>query len=147
MPEISILETGNTPDVTSLDRETIKEKFHYLNNPQIRELISNKWPEIDISLLENASIPRLSDNPDELEKWEASQRIKRINTLQSFGSDTQKQLQMLLYEECFGVNATPGTNEEYQNSLAPTVGGLISHGYPMGIFNGYDFEKVTQLDF
>jgi hypothetical protein len=121
---------------------------HYLDNPDVRRKISENWPEVPLERVETAVKPGLSRNPDELEKWEANQRKKRISVLAAAsGGDALRELQTQMYEECFGVNATPGVDESFRDSVAPTPGGLISHGYPRARVNGYDLEAVARLNF
>jgi hypothetical protein len=135
-------------EIRSFDEEKRANAGHYLDRPGIRELIALRWSEINVSQVETALKPMRSGNPDELEIWEAAQREKRTLVLaEASGGDSMRELQMQLYEECFGVNATPGREESFHDSVAPTPGGMISHGYPKAISNGYDLERAAELNF
>ena len=121
---------------------------YYLDDPKLRLSISEKFPDIKTEQLDKIDHPKISEHPDELEKWEAAMREKRNEALISSASGDQiKKLQMCLYEECFGVNASPGINSTFHESLAPTLGGLISHGHPRAIMSGQTLETVARLNF
>lgn len=117
---------------------------HYLDQREIAAYVDHVAPELR-TLLETCTHPGSSRDPDILELWENSQRAKRINSLSLLA--TPHNLQALLYEECFGVNATPGVNEEFLESVAPTPGGLISHAQPFEVVDiDGRIEKIMALD-
>jgi hypothetical protein len=121
---------------------------HYLDDAKVRTTISENYPEIKIESLDNISRPKASIHPDEIETWELGKRSKRVDVIINSASDNPlKVIEMCLYEECFGVNATPGTNESFHESLAPTPGGILSHGYPHVIINDQTLASVSRLEF
>lgn len=136
-----------TDGVLSSESERTRGGDHYLKNEALRQVIKENWPDIKMSDLDKITEPGISDNSDDLERWEYGMRKERIKEIISLDRNPLEKLQILLYEECFGVNASPGRDVQFKDSLAPSPGGLISHGYPHAIVNGYDLEKVSKLDF
>ncbi len=125
-------------------KEIISNAEYYLDRQDLREIIQKNWPDM-LGRLEEIERPGISNHPDELEEWEVRERKKRIATLSEMPA--LYALQALLYEECFGANANPGQEITHLESYAPTPGGLLSHGYPWGTFDGATLESVSKLDF
>lgn len=120
---------------------------HYLDDEKVRAAIFENYPEISPDSLDSISKPKISNHPDELEAWEVEQRSKRVADLSESSNDQLRKMQMCLYEECFGVNSTPGVNKGFRDSLAPTPGGILSHGAPRYIINKQSLETVSLLEF
>lgn len=140
-----------TPDAadgkSSIEAEKLRGNDHYLNDELLRQAIKENWPEINMSDLDRITKPGISDNSDDLERWEFGMREARVKEIMALDRTPLEKLQILLYEECFGVNASPGRDIQFKDSLAPSPGGLISHGYPHAIINSYDLESVSKLEF
>ncbi|KKT40238.1 hypothetical protein A3K29_02505 [Candidatus Collierbacteria bacterium RIFOXYB2_FULL_46_14] len=130
-------------------KETSPSIEYYLDRQEFRDVIKENWPDL-LEMLDHIVHPACSQHPDALESWEIDQRNNRTDTISRL--PPLFALQILLYEECFGVNANPGRKLSdpeisMQDSYAPSPGGLLSHGYPYGTFDGATLESVSQLPF
>lgn len=92
-----------------------------------------------------ATRPGLSDQPSELEQWEADRILERKQRMPSEAGDDKMYLRRLLYEEAFSVNQRPGLSETFQGSAGMTPGGLISHYYPEFIPDGKHLGEVLAM--
>lgn len=95
-------------------------------------LVVNKYAPEFVPKLAQAEKPTVSNNPDELEIWEANEidrRKRRLPFESDFGYATR-----VLYEETFSVDQFPQV--PFRSSRGPTVGGLISHFYTLSTIDG-----------
>ena len=131
-----------TLSVETAEKE--KEKVaHYLDREDIHQVVKENWPDL-IPKLSEVTYPQESSHPDELEKWEVQKRLDRIALLNEHNG--LESLQMLLYEECFGVRSFFGETEPFRDSLAPSPGGMVSHGHPMNVVDGASLEMLPEYD-
>lgn len=138
--------SDNINDMTEATRLLEKSNAmstHYTERPEIIGLLSQLFPET-IPRLANITKPTISNKADQLERWETAKRLQRMKDLSQ--ASPRDKLVMMLYEESFGVNATPGLNIEYRHSLAPSPGGLLSHGQSNFISHDAPLEEVIKLN-
>src|SRR3989339_895579 len=90
------LEQSKPPDLT-------KSIPHPLDDPEFRAFVQREFPERAERIAEMAK-PTVSNNPNELESWEARHILQRKQRLEFEGDFDY--LIRLLYEEMFSVNQT-----------------------------------------
>ncbi len=126
------------------ETETFEADTHPFDTKELKEFFQKHFPEY-ADLITQCKRPGLSENPDEMEKWEA-QRIRKRK--QRFKDETLTGwLNRVLYEETFLVDPFPGRTDIDLKQGIPgfTPGGLISHHYILGSSNGRTIEDVLAL--
>jgi len=115
---------------------------HPLEQESIQSFVAEEFPEYADAIKE-VDIPRLSNNPDPLEKWEAARLTKRRARKDWEESDTEY-LAKCLYEETYATNADAGKRmpAEQYGSCGITTGGLISHYLrdPISLQRMFEFD-------
>ena len=118
------------------------DTVHPFDKPDFIEWIDSEFFGYG-ELAASSQKPRLSNNPDQLETWEAAQVLKRKRL---FGDQSNMHyLMRLLYEEAFSVDQNPGMQVNvpvFQGSFGLVPGGLISHYMDRQTF---DLEKALSL--
>lgn len=109
----------------------------------IEELFPNKGYKERLLL---ANRPTISDNPDEMEKWETEVILRRKQMLPVEKISNQPNLAYLirlLYEETFSVRQFAGKKNGSQGT---TLGGLLSHHLFFGSVNGISLNSIKELE-
>lgn len=126
------------------EAETFETEPHPFDTQELKEFVQEHFSEYTDSISE-CKRPGLSNNPDDMEKWEA-QRIRQRK--QRFKNETLTGwLNRILYEETFLVDPFPGRTDIDLKQGIPgfTPGGLISHHYILGSSNSRNIEDVLDL--
>lgn len=152
-PEIEIISTtenygdGDANEAEKKKNLTLAELLalpHPLEqeeNSDVLEIIQHYFPEKNYAeKLIGAIKPGISDNPDELENWEAEVILRRKQRIS--GEPALEYLVRLLYEETFSVRQFHGENFGVEGM---TPGGLLSHFTLLGTVDGISIESVAQL--
>lgn len=138
-PEFDMLSQPPGEDAES--KKIIDPKTHAFDLPEFREYFDAEFPAY-AEALDEANRPIVSEQPDELETWEAEQITARKTWRPS--ESPAMYLRRLLYEETFSVNQNPGlTGPSFSGSAGLTPGGLISHFYQEGSYSGLTMADIA----
>jgi hypothetical protein len=129
-------DTTPSPEV---DRTAISN-IHPFDIPDFRSYLVAVAPEY-AELVATANRPDISDQPDELERWEAGCILARKAKFDY--EPNELYLRHLLYEETFSVNQNPVSAQSFRGSHGMTPGGLISHCYQEGRYNGLTVAELS----
>lgn len=136
-------------EFTQIDPESLRETFdgHPLDNPKVLKIIEQHAPEL-LEAIKTCTRQKMSEHPDELEKWETEAIIQRQRKY-TYETDYGYVLR-ILYEELFSVNQWPGEDvKPFQESFGMTAGGLISHFMSLDTINGLSMANprfLPQID-
>lgn len=144
--EITILsseELGQEAEQKELTLDELLALPHpFEQNPELLDLVENFFPGKNYrEQLLAATQPGISDNPDELEKWEAEVILRRKQKLPNDFAIAH--LIRILYEETFSVRQFQG---KQSGSEGMTLGGLLSHHYFRHKVDGVDLNTVLDLE-
>lgn len=144
---ISVTRNKDSGNQLEVQKQRTLEELLKLPHPleqhsELLELVTKYFPGKGYEqLLADAIKPGISDDPDELERWEAQAILERKQKMPNdFGI---AYLIRLLYEETFSI-------QQFQDSKfgseGKTIGGLLSHHLFKIITNGISISTITDLE-